>query len=156
MPGGERERLAATPPRATDPSSTTPRPDAVTRAAKNLALTKRSAEMVDRKLNEGDVQRLQTEVIDRYDNIRQSLAKLQGTIDMIEKTWRGQGANAFNTKQTEINGHMVAIGKMLDDFLEGIHLNKTDKRNLEDQIEADLTKISVDDLGGRTSALNSY
>jgi hypothetical protein len=45
---------------------------------------------------------------------------------------------------------------MLDDFLEGINLNKTDKRNLEDQIEADLKQISVDDLGGKTSALNSY
>lgn len=112
--------------------------------------------MVDRKLNEHDVQRLQTEVIGRYDNIRQSLAKLQGTIDMIEKAWTGQGANAFNAKQTEINGHMVAIGKMLDDFLEGIHLNKRDKRNLEDQIQADMTKISVEDLGGKTSALNSY
>ncbi|MCX4742669.1 MULTISPECIES: WXG100 family type VII secretion target [Streptomyces] len=112
--------------------------------------------MVDRKLNDGDVQKLQTEVIDRYDNIRGSLAKLQGTIDMIEKAWTGQGANAFNTKQTEINTHMVSIGKMLDDFLEGINLNKTDKRNLEDQIEADLTKISVEDLGGKTSALNSY
>ncbi|MEU3890023.1 WXG100 family type VII secretion target [Streptomyces sp. NPDC029041] len=112
--------------------------------------------MVDRKLNEGDVQRLQTEVVDRYDNIRGSLAKLQGTIDMIEKAWRGQGAQAFNTKQTEINQHMVAIGKMLDDFLEGINLNKTDKRNLEDQIEADLKQIAVDDLGGKTSALNSY
>ena len=81
--------------------------------------------MVDRKLNDGDVQKLQTEVIDRYDNIRGSLAKLQGTIDMIEKAWTGQGANAFNVKQTEINGHMVAIGKMLDDFLEGIHMKRT-------------------------------
>lgn len=112
--------------------------------------------MVDRKLNDGDVQKLQTEVIDRYDNIRQSLAKLQGTIDMIERAWTGQGANAFNAKQTEINGHMVGIGKMLDDFLEGIHMNKTDKRNLEAQIEADLKQIQVQDLGGKTSALNSY
>lgn len=112
--------------------------------------------MVDRKLNDGDVQKLQKEVIDRYDNIRGSLAKLQGTIDMIEKAWTGQGANAFNTKQTEINGHMVAIGKMLDDFLQGIHMTKTDKQNLEDQITADMTKISVEDLGGKTSALNSY
>ncbi|MFJ4619247.1 WXG100 family type VII secretion target [Streptomyces sp. NPDC088812] len=102
------------------------------------------------------MKQLQTEVIDRYDNIRQSLAKLQGTIDMIEKAWTGRGANAFNAKQTEINGRMVSIGKMLDDFLEGIHMTATDKRNLEDQIEADLNKISTEDLGGKTSALNSY
>ncbi|MFV0133317.1 WXG100 family type VII secretion target [Streptomyces sp. HMX87] len=109
-----------------------------------------------RKLYEAQVQKLQTNVIDRYDSIRQSLARLQGTIDMIEKHWTGQGAVAFDKKQTEINGHMAAIGRMLDDFLEGIQMNKTDKRKLEDQIEADITKISVDDLGGKTSALNSY
>ncbi|MEU0656795.1 WXG100 family type VII secretion target [Streptomyces albogriseolus] len=109
-----------------------------------------------RKFYEAQVQTLQTNVIDRYDSIRQSLAKLQGTIDMIEKHWTGQGAIAFDKKQTEINGHMAAIGRMLDDFLEGIDLNKKDKRNLESQIEADITKISVDDLGGKTSALSSY
>ncbi|GCB45597.1 WXG100 family type VII secretion target [Streptomyces sp. NL15-2K] len=109
-----------------------------------------------RKLDDGQVQKLQTNVIDRYDSIRQTLAQLQGTIDMIEKAWTGQGANAFNTKQTEINSHMAAIGRMLDDFLEGIQMTKTDKRNLEDQIESDIAKISVDDLGGKTSALNSY
>ena len=38
-----------------------------------------------RKLYEAQVQTLQTNVIDRYDSIRQSLARLQGTIDMIEK-----------------------------------------------------------------------
>ncbi|GHE76467.1 WXG100 family type VII secretion target [Streptomyces thermocarboxydus] len=109
-----------------------------------------------RKFYEAQVQKLQTNVIDRYDSIRQSLAKLQGTIDMIEKNWTGQGAMAFDKKQTEINAHMAAIGRMLDEFLEGIDLNKKDKRNLESQIEADITKISVDDLGGKTSALSSY
>ncbi|MEU2331824.1 WXG100 family type VII secretion target, partial [Streptomyces althioticus] len=108
------------------------------------------------KLYEAQVQTLQTNVIDRYDSIRQSLARLQGTIDMIEKNWTGQGAMAFDKKQTEINGHMAAIGRMLDEFLEGIDLNKKDKRNLESQIEADITKISVEDLGGKTSALSSY
>ncbi|CAL9405424.1 WXG100 family type VII secretion target [Streptomyces sp. NPDC012461] len=109
-----------------------------------------------RKLYEAQVEKLQTNVIDRYDSIRQQLARLQGTIDMIEKHWTGQGAIAFDKKQTEINGHMASIGRMLDDFLEGIELNKKDKRNLESQIEADIVKISVDDLGGKTSALSQY
>ncbi|MGW3681589.1 WXG100 family type VII secretion target [Streptomyces prasinus] len=109
-----------------------------------------------RKLYEAQVEKLQTNVVDRYDSIRQSLARLQGTIDMIEKHWTGQGAMAFDKKQTEINSHMASIGRMLDDFLEGIQLNKADKRKLEDQIEADVAKISVDDLGGKTSALSSY
>ncbi|GAA2278432.1 hypothetical protein GCM10010415_53450 [Streptomyces atrovirens] len=109
-----------------------------------------------RKLYEAQVQKLQTNVIDRYDSIRQSLARLQGTIDMIEKHWTGQGAIAFDKKQTDINNHMAAIGRMLDDFLEGIQLNKKDKQNLESQIEADIASISVEDLGGKTSALSKY
>ncbi|MGC0374442.1 WXG100 family type VII secretion target [Streptomyces sp. SAI-229] len=109
-----------------------------------------------RKLYEAQVQKLQTNVIDRYDSIRQSLARLQGTIDMIEKHWTGQGAIAFDKKQTDINNHMAAIGRMLDDFVEGIQLNKKDKQNLESQIEADIASISVDDLGGKTSALSKY
>ncbi|MFD0317615.1 WXG100 family type VII secretion target [Streptomyces flavalbus] len=111
---------------------------------------------MDRKLYEAQVQKLQTNVIDRYDSIRQSLARLQGTIDMIEKSWTGQGALAFDKKQSEINSHMAAIGRMLDDFLQGIDLNRKDKQNLEGQIDADITKISVEDLGGKTSALSSY
>ena len=109
-----------------------------------------------RKLYEAQVEKLQTNVIDRYDSIRQQLARLQGTIDMIEKHWTGPGAIAFDKKQTEINGHMAAIGRMLDDFLEGIQLNRKDKQNLESQIEADIAAISVEDLGGRTSAPSKY
>jgi uncharacterized protein YukE len=105
---------------------------------------------VDRKFSDDHAQVLQTAIIDRYDSVRNTLAQLQGTIDMIEKAWTGGGANAFNAKQTEINTHMAAIGRMLDGFLEGVKLNA------EDQIHADIAKISVEDLGGKTSALNSY
>ncbi|MEV6963077.1 WXG100 family type VII secretion target [Streptomyces sp. NPDC051207] len=108
-----------------------------------------------REFDDSHAQKLKTEIIDRYDGIRGTLAQLQGTIDMIEKAWQGEGANAFNAKQTEINSHMVEIGKMLQDFLEGVQLNTRDKNALEDQIRADMAGISVD-LGGKTSALNSY
>lgn len=108
-----------------------------------------------RQFDDSHAQKLKTEIIDRYDGIRGTLAQLQGTIDMIEKAWQGQGANAFNKKQTEINSHMVQIGKMLEDFLEGVQLNAKDKNMLEDQIKADMASISVD-RGGSTSALNSY
>jgi uncharacterized protein YukE len=111
---------------------------------------------VDRKFSDDHAQVLQTAIIDRYDSVKNTLAQLQGTIDMIEKAWTGGGANAFNAKQTEINTHMAAIGRMLDGFLEGVKLNTRDKNILEDQIHADINKISVEDLGGKTSALNSY
>ncbi|MGV9994666.1 WXG100 family type VII secretion target [Streptomyces sp. NPDC003374] len=108
-----------------------------------------------RKFADDRVQKLQTNVIDRYESIRKQLAHLQGTIDMIESNWTGQGATAFNDKQHQINTEMAQIGRMLEEFLEKIHMTKSDKNALEDEIHAQITKINVD-LGGSTSALNSY
>jgi uncharacterized protein YukE len=108
-----------------------------------------------RKFDDSHAQKLQTNVIDRYDSIKKQLGQLQGTIDMIEVTWTGHGANAFKSKQHEINQHMAAIGRMLEDFLEGIHLNKSDKNKLEDELHATVSKIEID-AGAQTSALNLY
>ncbi|MFG2378851.1 WXG100 family type VII secretion target [Streptomyces sp. NPDC048504] len=108
-----------------------------------------------RKLDDAHVQKLQTNVIDRYDNVKKHLQKLQGCIDMIEANWTGHGANAFKTKQHEINEHMAGIGRMLDDFLNGIHLTKQDKDKLEDELHSTISSIEVD-AGAKTSALNLY
>jgi uncharacterized protein YukE len=108
-----------------------------------------------RKFDDARAQALQTTVLDRYDSIRKQLASLQGTIDMIEANWTGHGANAFKGKQTEINDNMAYIGRMLDGFLDKIHLTKKDKTALEDELHGDINSIQTD-LGGKTSALNSY
>jgi len=108
-----------------------------------------------RKFDDAHAQKLQTNVIDRYESVKTSLGKLQGTIDMIETHWTGHGSNAFKTKQHEINQHMAAIGRMLEDFLDGIDLNKKDKTKLEDELHSTINKIEVD-AGASTSALNLY
>ncbi len=72
-----------------------------------------------RKLDDAHVQKLQTNVIDRYDNVKKHLQKLAGMrIDMIEANWTGFGANTFEADGAEINEHMAGIGRMLDDFPE--------------------------------------
>ncbi|OLZ66994.1 hypothetical protein AV521_26820 [Streptomyces sp. IMTB 2501] len=108
-----------------------------------------------RKFQDDHAQKLQTNIIERYDSVKKQLGRLQGTIDMIEAHWTGHGANAFNQKQHEINEHMAAIGRMLEDFLEGIRLNKKDKTALEDELHSTISKIEVD-AGASTSALNLY
>ncbi|MER6071997.1 WXG100 family type VII secretion target [Streptomyces sp. NPDC001852] len=108
-----------------------------------------------RKFHDDHAHKLQTNVIDRYESVKKQLGKLQGTIDMIEVTWTGHGANAFKQKQHEINQHMAAIGRMLEDFLEGVRLNKADKTQLEDELHSTISKIEVD-AGAATSALNLY
>ncbi|MGW7527356.1 WXG100 family type VII secretion target [Streptomyces sp. NPDC054783] len=108
-----------------------------------------------RKFQDDHAQKLQTNVIDRYESVKKQLGRLQGTIDMIEANWTGHGANAFKGKQHEINQHMAAIGRMLEDFLEGVRLNKGDKTKLEDELHSTISKIEVD-AGANTSALNLY
>jgi WXG100 family type VII secretion target len=108
-----------------------------------------------RKFDDAHAQKLQTNVLDRYDSIKNQLRRLQGTIDMIEANWTGHGANAFKSKQHEINEHMAGIGRMLEDFLEGVHLTKSDKNKLEDELHSTISNVEVD-LGAKTSALNYY
>ncbi|MFH8338033.1 WXG100 family type VII secretion target [Streptomyces sp. AM6-12] len=108
-----------------------------------------------RKFVDEHAKKLEQNVIDRYDSVTKCLGRLQGTIDMIETHWTGQGSNAFKTKQHEINEHMAAIGRMLEDFLQGINLNQKEKTKLEDELHSTINKIEVD-AGASTSALNLY
>lgn len=109
-----------------------------------------------RKLSSDEVWKLEQQIVARYDDVRKVLGRLQGTIDMIEKNWTGQGAASFNQKQTEINDHVAGLGRVLEKFLEGVNLNRKDKDKLEDQLRQDIAQIDVQDLGGKTSALSSY
>ena len=109
-----------------------------------------------RKLDSGEVIRLEKSIIQRYESIKGQLARLQGTIDMIESNWTGQGAGAFNAKQTEINDHVVALGQMLEKVLDGVNLTRKDKEQLEQELHSRIHQIDVQDLGGSTSALSSY
>lgn len=109
-----------------------------------------------RKLDSNEVLKLEQSIVSRYDSIKGQLARLQGTIDMIENSWTGLGAGAFNTKQTEINQHVVSIGRLLEKVLDGVNLNRKDKEKLEDEIDASMRQIDVQDLGGKSSALSSY
>ncbi|MFD5700225.1 WXG100 family type VII secretion target [Streptomyces lasiicapitis] len=108
-----------------------------------------------RKLNDGEVKFLEKEIVDKYDSVQASLKRLQGILDSMEGNWRGIGAHAFDKKQTEINQHMVAIGRILVDFLDGISKNRTDVDRLEDDIRSTMNSIDVD-YGGKHSAISSY
>jgi uncharacterized protein YukE len=107
---------------------------------------------VGRKLSDSEVVRLENNIVERYESIKGQLVQLQGTLDTMEAQWRGIGANAFNTKQVEINGHMKQIGNLLMWFLENLNLTRKDKDNLEDELDSTIKSINVD-LGGSASAV---
>ncbi|GHE74031.1 WXG100 family type VII secretion target [Streptomyces longispororuber] len=108
-----------------------------------------------RKLNDQEVALLEKEIVDKYDSVQKQLRRLQGTLDTMEANWRGIGAHAFDKKQTEINQHMQAIGRILVDFLDGISANRKDKDRLEDEVRASMNSIDVQ-YGGKHSAISSY
>lgn len=107
------------------------------------------------KLNKEQVALLKKEIVGKYESVQQQLKRLQGTLDTMEVNWRGVGAHAFDTKQTEINERMQAIGRILVDFLDGISGNEKLTDGLEDQVRSTMNSIDVQH-GGKHSAISSY
>jgi uncharacterized protein YukE len=107
------------------------------------------------KLSDGEVIKLEKEMVQRYESIRGQLTRLQGTLDAMEASWRGVGARAFNEKQVEINERVKHIGGLLTWFLDNINETRNIKNKNEDAVRASMQNIDVQ-YGGTQSALNSY
>jgi uncharacterized protein YukE len=107
------------------------------------------------KVSDKDVIALEKELLDRFEGIKGQLKRLQATIDSLEGNWKGIGAGAFNSKQTEINESMVRIGNILAGFIEGMTETLKIKDGTEDEVRAQVQSIDVN-LGGSTSALSGY
>jgi uncharacterized protein YukE len=108
-----------------------------------------------RKLNDSDVIKLEKNIVERYESVKSQITRLQGTLDTMEAQWRGIGANAFNSKQVEINENMRKIGSLLVWFLDNIGRTRKDKDDLEEELRSTISSIDVQ-YGGSTSALSSY
>ncbi|MET7290074.1 WXG100 family type VII secretion target [Streptomyces sp. NPDC005573] len=107
------------------------------------------------KVSDKDIVILEKELLHRFEGIKGQLKELQAIIDSLEGHWKGIGAGAFNTKQTEINERMVRIGNILAKFIEAMTNTRKIKDGTEDEVRAQVQGIDVD-LGGSHSALSSY
>ncbi|GGS26109.1 hypothetical protein GCM10010269_75910 [Streptomyces humidus] len=107
------------------------------------------------RLNDGQVIKLEKEIVERYESIKSQLSSLQGTLDTMETHWKGVGAGAFNAKQTEINERVRHIGGLLAWFLENINETRKLSSHTDDEVLATMKSIDVQ-YGGAHSALNSY
>ncbi|WP_030681985.1 WXG100 family type VII secretion target [Streptomyces cellulosae] len=107
------------------------------------------------KLSDGEVIKLEQEMVQRYESIRGQLTRLQGTLDTMEANWRGIGASAFNSKQVEINERVKHIGGLLTWFLDNLNETRKIKNKNEDAVRSTMQGIDVQ-YGGSQSALNSY
>ncbi|GAA2729810.1 hypothetical protein GCM10010360_09520 [Streptomyces nogalater] len=107
------------------------------------------------KVSDKDIIVLEKELLHRFEGIKGQLKELQALIDSLEGNWKGIGAGAFNTKQTEINERMVRIGNILAKFIEAMSTTRKIKDGTEDEVRAQVQSIDVS-VGGSTSALSSY
>ncbi|MFG2524283.1 WXG100 family type VII secretion target [Streptomyces sp. NPDC048527] len=107
------------------------------------------------RLSDKEMIALERKIADKFDNIKSTVHRLQGTIDSLEGNWKGIGANAFNTKQHEINTSMVEIGKILATFLDAMTGTRKIKDDSEDQVRQAVNKINVYD-GAPKSTLSGY
>ncbi|MFB7709432.1 WXG100 family type VII secretion target [Streptomyces sp. NPDC056105] len=107
------------------------------------------------RLSDSEMVALERKIAEKFDNIKSTVHRLQGTIDSLEGQWQGIGANAFNTKQHEINTSMVKIGKILVTFLDAMSGTRKIKDDSEDQVRQAVNKINVYD-GAPKSTLSGY
>ncbi|MFC9499135.1 WXG100 family type VII secretion target [Streptomyces sp. NBC_01474] len=107
------------------------------------------------RLSDDQMVALERKIADKFDNIKSTVHRLQGTIDSLEGNWKGIGANAFNTKQHEINTSMKNIGNILVKFLDAMTGTRKIKDDSEDQVRQQVNKINVYD-GAPKSTLSGY
>ncbi|GHJ36388.1 WXG100 family type VII secretion target [Streptomyces sp. TS71-3] len=107
------------------------------------------------KVSDPELVKLEQHIVEKYDSIKDQVKRLQGTIDQLEAHWVGLGANAFGSKQAEINTSLVHMGKTLAKFLDAMNATRKIKNDSEDKIMADAKAIDPG-LGNTTSALSSY
>ncbi|MFI9776648.1 MULTISPECIES: WXG100 family type VII secretion target [unclassified Streptomyces] len=107
------------------------------------------------RLSDSEMVALERKIAEKFENIKSTVHRLQGTIDSLEGQWQGIGANAFNTKQHEINTSMKKIGNILVTFLDGMSGTRKIKDDSEDQVRQAVNKINVYD-GAPKSTLSGY
>ncbi|CAL9578370.1 WXG100 family type VII secretion target [Streptomyces albus] len=103
--------------------------------------------MADQKLEDAALRKKEEWLVSKIDNINGQVKGLQGVIDSIEGHWKGIGAGAFDTKQTEINNRMQKLNRLLAYFLEGIEAARKASGLNEDDIAKALRGIDVVDSG---------
>ncbi|MFI2779095.1 WXG100 family type VII secretion target [Streptomyces sp. ALB3] len=116
--------------------------------------------MADQKLSDEMLLKLEGELTKRFDSVRGQLKTLQATIDSLEGAWKGVGANAFNSKQADINLKMGNIATRLVNFQEAIKAARTISGNTEDEIRQALQGVDVvaghsEGSQAKTSAINA-
>ncbi|MFF9866720.1 WXG100 family type VII secretion target [Streptomyces sp. NPDC093595] len=99
--------------------------------------------MAVQKVGDQSLKDFQDEISNRFESVKGQLKSLQGVIDSLEGNWKGIGAGAFDTKQTEINQAMVRIAKLLLNFQEAIQVTRTTAGNTEDEVEKALRGVDV-------------
>ncbi|MFI6349915.1 WXG100 family type VII secretion target [Streptomyces sp. NPDC050560] len=107
------------------------------------------------KISDSALAKLEQQIADKFDSIKGQVHTLQGTIDSLEGHWRGIGAGAFDSKQSEINTSLVRMGNILAKFVDAMNTTRKLKNDNEDEIRASVQAIDVHD-GAPSSALSSY
>lgn len=113
--------------------------------------------MVDRqKLEDQAVVKLQKDMYEKYESIRDRVRGLQQVIDGLEKQWEGIGRSAFDSKQYEINESLQRIGRILAGVIEAMTKTRDIKDSKEAAVRAAVNKIDVYHGAPTKSPFNSY
>ncbi|POX37382.1 hypothetical protein C3486_28640 [Streptomyces sp. Ru73] len=101
------------------------------------------------KLTDAQLAKLEKDLVQRFENIKTHVRKLNTAIDSVEGRWKGIGAGGFNTTQTDLNNRLNSMGKQLAGFVEAIQATRKLSGNTDHAVEQAIKKqANVVDGGG--------
>ncbi|SDJ69234.1 WXG100 family type VII secretion target [Streptomyces indicus] len=108
-----------------------------------------------RKLTDGELKKLEQEMIGGYENLQTAVRKLHQMLDTMQGQWMGAAAGKFDSKQREINMRINNINGTLNKYLDAAQMMRSDKDDLEMALDAELGKVDPE-VGATKSAFSSY
>lgn len=108
------------------------------------------------KLENDAVVLLQKQMLEKYENVKSRVHRLQGIIDSLETgQWDGIGRSAFDKKQFEINESLRNMGNILAEVIDAMTSARNIVDSKEDEVRAAVNRIDLQDGAPTVSPFSS-
>jgi WXG100 family type VII secretion target len=77
--------------------------------------------------------KLQGDIQDHVHLLDQQISKLNGIVDNVKGSWKGQGANAYTTLQQQVNDDARNLRKVLEAIRQAVEDAKTGFHSADDE-----------------------
>ncbi len=96
---------------------------------------------------------LESSIEDHVHQLDGQIAKLNGIVDNVKSSWKGQGANAYSVLQQQVNEDAKKLKQVLDAIRESVHTAKAGLHGADDDQSSRFQRLSGG--GGDSSIIDA-